>query len=264
MKKNIQPLFVLSLLLLSMLTACTNYGKKVKVDGTKAEVFYKGEGVTEADAKKVGDFLKDEGFLTKDKGASIQITKEGEAYVVRFVYNKEYYDKTVGLENVFKQYGIKMSKQIFDGKKVTIALADNKFSDFKTIPFDEVAAKTPETPAAPGNEVGNLTKGDFDHDKEGGVSFYWKDVSDNESKRIADYIVKNGAFANGAAEIYITMDGDRCILRFPVREEYRNDPAAIAELQKVSKEIKDNLFPNSPYSFQMTDERLNALKSFDY
>jgi hypothetical protein len=89
-------------------------------------------------------------------------------------------------------------------------------------------------------------------------------VSNEESKTIADFIVKNGSFAGGTAEIYITKEDDRYILRFPVKEEYRNDVATINEIEKVSKEIKENIFPNNPYSFQMTDVRLNVLKSFDY
>ena len=49
---------MLSLLVVVALTACSNHGKKVKIEGTKAEVYYKGDGVTEDDAKKTGEFLK--------------------------------------------------------------------------------------------------------------------------------------------------------------------------------------------------------------
>ena len=73
-----------------------------------------------------------------------------------------------------------------------------------------------------------------------------------------------GAFAGGTAEIYMTKEGDRYILQFPVKKEYRNDAEIIAEVEKVSKQIRENVFANNPYSFQMTDEKLNAIKSFDY
>jgi hypothetical protein len=261
MKKIINPFIVLPLLLVIGLTACTNYGKKIKVEGTKGEIYYKGDGVTENDAKKVGDFLKNDGFLDNEKAASLQVTKEGETYIVRFVYDKAYFDKTAGLEDFFKIYTAKMSKNVFDGKKVNIVLSDKQFKDFKTIPYDEAAAKTLETPVTDNTA---LNKEDFDHDSQGGVTFYWKGISDEESRTIADYIVKNGAFAGGTAEIYITKDGDRYLLRFPVKKEFRNDASIIAEIEKVSKEIKENVFPNNPYSFQMTDEQLNPLKSFDY
>jgi len=265
MKKTLHPI-IIALIAVFSLMACSNYGKKVPINGTKAEVYYKGEGVTEGDARKVGDFLKETGFLTSDKEASIQVTKVGERYIVRFVYNKEYYEKKKDLEDFFKSYGVKMSKELFNGNKVDIALADKSFEDFKSIPYDEAFVKTEEQPKGEEEQPKGETfaKSDFDHEKAGGVDFFWKGVSDKESKTIADYIVQNGSFAGGTAEIYITRDGDRYILSFPVKEEYQNDASIISEIEKVSKQIKDNVFPNTPYTFRMTDLRLTAIKSFDY
>jgi hypothetical protein len=256
MKKNSLLLLVLPLILVTSFSSCSNYGKKVKIEGTKGEVYYK-DGATEAEARKVGNFLRETDFLAKDKEASIQLMKEGSEYIVRFVYVKEYYEKTAGLEDVFKAYAAKMSKEIFEGAKVNIALADNKFKDFKKIPYDETVAKTPETP-----KKEEFNKNDFDHDRTGGVDFYWKGISDKESKTIADYIVENGAFKGGTAEIYMTKEGDRYFLRFPVKKEYESSINSSIEI--VSKEIKQNVFPDRPYTFQTTDEYLNVLTSFEY
>lgn len=259
MKKTLRPFILIALLSMCCLMSCSNYGKKVKVSGTKGEVFYKGDGVTEADATKVGEFLKETGFLGKDKPASVQVSKEDDKFIVRFVYDKAYFDTTSGLEAIFKKYAVSMSKELFVGKKVDIALADKYFKDYKTIPYEEEMAPPTEPPNAK-----ELNKSDFDHDTRGDVTFFWKGISDDESKTIADYITKNGSFAGGHSEIYITKDGDRYILSFPVKPEYRNDEGTINEIKKVSGEIKENLFPNTPYTFQMTDELLNAVKSFDY
>ena len=269
MKRITQLSVVLSLLLATGLTSCNNHGKSVKIEGTKAEVFYK-EGATESDAKKVGEFLKTNGFLTNEKAASIQVVKENAAYTVRFVYNKEYYEKNKELESFFKTYGVTLSREVFNGEKVNIALADKWFKDFKTIPFEQTEEKSPETvdaglaPAAPPAGLADKEKDEFDHDSQGGVDFYWKGISDQESKRIADYVVQNGSFSGGTVELYMTKEGDRCILQFPVKEEYRTDPSYIAEVEKVAKQIKENVFANTPYSFQMTDGKLNPVKSFDY
>ena len=255
MKKHSLLVAVLALLLITGLSSCSNYGKKVKIEGTKGEVYYKG-GATETEAKKVGDFLKGTGFLAKDKVASIQVVKEGSEYTVRFVYNKEFYEKTAGLENLFKAYGANMSREVFNGQRVNIALSDNTFKDFKKIPYDESAVKALEGEA--------FVKEDFDHDTAGDIDFYWKGISDEESKTIADYIVKNGAFSGGPVEIYMTKQGDRYLLRFPVKKEYENNESLIGIIEKASKEIKENVFADRPYTFQMTDEKLNALKSFEY
>jgi hypothetical protein len=256
--------FILSLLVAVALTACTNYGKKVKIEGTKGEVYYKGEGVTETDARNTGEFLNKEGYFSSGKGASIQIAKEGEEYTLRFVYNKSVYDTIKNADDIFKIIGARASKAVFGGKKVNIALANKSFKDYKTIPYDEAVAKSLEAPP-PATDNLVFSRDDFDHDAAGGVDFYWtKDIPDDESKTIADYIVKNGAFAGGSSEIYMTKEDGRYVLRFPMKESARTDPSILAEVEKVSKEIKDNLFANVPYSFKGTDLQLQTVKSWDY
>ncbi len=243
------------------LAACTNHGKKIKVEGTKGEVYYKGDGVTEEDAKKTGEFLKEE-FFSSGKEASVQITKENDAYVLRFVYKKDVYDTLKGLDNAFKIIAAKASKELFGGKKVNIALADKNFKDFATIPYDEAVAKKLNAPTDGEEEL--FVKEDFDHDAMGGVNFYWKDISDAESKRIADYIVENGSFAGGTAELYMTKSGDRTIITFPMIESAINNPAYRTELEKVSSEIKENVFGKVPFSFQLMDEKLNIVQVWEY
>lgn len=242
------------------LVACSNYGKKVKVEGTKGEVYYKGSGVNESDARRLGDYLKNAGFFQSDKPASIQLVRDGDVYTVRFVYNKEYYEKNKNLEDVFKSMAVRMSKELFNGKKVNIALANNHMKDYTTIPYEEVVEKTGD--AVPANEV--FAKEDYEHESAGGVDFYWKGISDDDSKRIADYIVQNGAFAGGTSEIYMTKQGDRYFLRFPVQNQYLSDPAVVSQVEKVSKEIKDNVFPNTPYTFQITNSGMVVIRSFEY
>ncbi len=139
------PVVFLSLFVTTLVSCGNDYGKKIKIEGTKGEVYYK-PGIAGSEARKVSDLLKEIGFLGNEKGASIQVIKEQEGlYTVRFVYNKEYYDKTEGLENGFKQYGAKISRAVFHSAKVNIALADNRFRDYKVIPYDEAVAKSLES-----------------------------------------------------------------------------------------------------------------------
>ncbi len=253
---------LLGLLILTTFVACSNYGKKVKIEGTKGEVYYKGDGVNEDDAKKIGAFLKQENFFTDSKGASVQITKEGEAYTLRFVYDKDVYDTLKGAENLFKQFAIKASKEVLGGKKVNIALANKTFKDYKNIAFDENLAKELD---APTDQTGTVqSKADFKHKEVDDVDYYWYGIPDEEAKMIYDYITTNGEFRGGAAELYITQDNGRYLIRFPMIESARTDPATLALLEKVSRQIKDNVFKETPYSFYATDEQLNVVKAYDY
>jgi hypothetical protein len=253
------------LVVMIALASCTNHGKKVKIDGTKAEVYIKGDGVTEDDAKKAGDYLKREFLPSNEKEASMQLTREGDVYTMRFVYDKKVYDTLKNVEEGFKMIAAGLSKEVFGGKKVDIALADKHFKDYKNIPYDEAVAKRMETPEpVSSDDDTGLSKSDFDHDSAGDVDFYWLGISDEEAQRIADYIVSNGSFSGGTAEIYMTRENDRTVLRFPMIESARTDPAYLDMVSKVSKEIKDNVFADALYSFYVTDEMLNKVKAWDY
>jgi hypothetical protein len=253
----------LAIILLAAFTSCTNYGKKIKVEGTKAEVYYKGDGVTEEDARNTGDFLKKENFFSSGKGASVQISKEGEAYIMRFVYDKDVYDTLKNIDNLFKMLAARASADVFNGKKVNIALASKSFKDYKTIPYDEHIAKELET-GDPGDVKPITSKADFTHKAEAGVDYYWYGIPDEEARIFTDYVTSTGSFSGGTAELYMTMENGRYIVRFPMLKEGRDNPATMAKVEEVSRQIKENVFKDIAYSFYATDENLVTVKAFDY
>lgn len=256
---------VLSLLLAVCLSACTNHGKKVTIEGTKGEVYYKGDGVSEADAKKLCQYLKDDiNYFNAEKKLSVQLMKsKDEGYDVRFVVDEKKLNERPEVVKSFEKIGAAISIDLFNDKPVNIILTDDHFKEIRSIPYDAARAKALKEPA-PENSLAGLTKDDFDHDAAGGINFYWRDISEAESKTIADYIVENGSFAGGPSEIYITKEGDRYILRFPVIESARTDETYLAKFDKVTKDIKDNVFADVSFSFYVTDGKLNTVRSWDY
>ncbi|HEY6064254.1 MAG TPA: hypothetical protein VIV35_11630 [Chitinophagaceae bacterium] len=250
---------ILSLLVAVALTSCTNYGKKVKTG--EVEVYYK-DGVSEEQAKKISS-LFNAALQSTNPGStsrkSFQVTKPSDSVLLKMVVDKSKLDK-VGDETFYAISGL-VSDSVFNGGPVNLILTDDHFKTIRTLAFKKAVK---EENVVDNNNTTVITKEDFDHDSAGGVDFYWKGISDEESKTIADYIVKNGSFAGGTAEIYMTKQGDRFILRFPMIESARTDPAYLAEVEKVTKEIKDNVFANVPFSFIVTDERMNTVKSWDY
>jgi hypothetical protein len=186
---------------------------------------------------------------------------------MRFVYDKDVYDTLKNVDQAFKILAVHASKKLFNDKKVTVALANKSFKDFKTISFDESLAKELNNPEPQNSDLiandGILTKEDFDHDVLGGITFYWKDMEDDESKKIADYIVNKGSF-NGAPEMWMTKLNDRVILMYPLIESARSDESVMSQIDVVARDIKQNLFPNSPFSFYAVDDNLRAVRKFDY
>ena len=247
---------ILSLLIAVSLAACTNYGKKVKTGNI--EVYYK-DGVTQEQAKKISS-LFNEAVQSTNPGSknrkSFQVSKPSDSVLLKMVVDKSKLDQ-VG-DETFYAISQMVSDSVFNGRPVNLMLTDDHFKPIRTLAFKKAEVIEPE------KEENTLTRADFDHDKAGDVDFYWKGISNEESKTIADYIVKNGSFSGGTAEIYMTKEGDRYVLRFPMIESARTDPAILATVDKVSKEIKDNVFANVPYSFKVTDEQMNTIKSWDY
>jgi hypothetical protein len=150
---------ILSLLVAVSLAACTDYGKKVTIEGTKGEVYYKGNGVTEADAKKVCTYLKDViKYFDADKRQSVQLTKsKGDGYDVRFVVDEKKLKESPKAADAFAQIGAAMSVDLFDNKPVNVFLTDTHFKDLKSIPFDEeVVKKLKEKMNPPPTEEKNI------------------------------------------------------------------------------------------------------------
>lgn len=84
------PRFFALIVVITGLNACTDYGKKVTFTGNKGEVYYKGDGVTDADAKATGKFLEDNDFFLKDdKERSVQISKKDNHIQFRIVVDEK-------------------------------------------------------------------------------------------------------------------------------------------------------------------------------
>jgi hypothetical protein len=76
--------FTILLLCFAILFAsCNEYGKKIKISDY-TEVYIKGDSVSEADARKFGNYL-DTTYKDSKNKKSFQITKDSGQYVIRMV-----------------------------------------------------------------------------------------------------------------------------------------------------------------------------------
>lgn len=126
MKRTI-GLFLIAVITLS---ACNEYGKKVKISDT-TEVYLKDDSSTEADAKLLGNYI-DSKFKT-DKKRSLQLSKEKNAYTIRMVVDEDEYKKDPSMDESFMALRFLFKNVVFTGKEVNLILTDNQFNDFKTV-----------------------------------------------------------------------------------------------------------------------------------
>jgi hypothetical protein len=111
--------------------ACTNPGTKLTYK--KGELYYT-SNVTEADAKKVGEYFLKENYFVDEEERAVQLDKSGDTYQVRMVV-KEGIDKDEKYVPLFRQVANEISKNIFGGSKVEVQLTDGKLKTLKVIPM---------------------------------------------------------------------------------------------------------------------------------
>lgn len=97
------------------------------------EIYYKGDGVDEAAAKKVADILNSLGFWIEGSRKTVQIVKEKDAYQLNFVVDES--KVTPNLEKKVQVWGWMISSDVFGGAPVTIGLCNIDLEPLKTLPM---------------------------------------------------------------------------------------------------------------------------------
>lgn len=124
------------LLLVSLITAgtagCSNYGREYKLD-KKHNVYYKGDGVDEAHAKKLAEYLKQQEYFQDSIESTVQLIKIKDTFNVNFVVDASKINS--GLENVFLIIGAAISEKVFDNAPVTVQLMNKYMEPFKNLGY---------------------------------------------------------------------------------------------------------------------------------
>jgi hypothetical protein len=128
-----QKIFYSLLAICFLLAACNIGGNKININD-KSEVYYKGDGVTKADAQKLGNFLQQQNFFNTVNERSVQLTKDSGAYVVRIVVDeKAVKDNKEELETSFKVWQMWIAENVFPGAPVKLKLTNGKFEDLMDV-----------------------------------------------------------------------------------------------------------------------------------
>ena len=107
-------------------------GKKYTLND-KHHVYYKGDGVTEDDAKKAGKYFTDISLFGADNEMDVQLKSEKNSkdMDVRFVVDKSKVTPT--LENAVLSIGNDMADKLYPDKTLHMILADDHFDDIKNV-----------------------------------------------------------------------------------------------------------------------------------
>ncbi len=114
------------------MVSCQQYGKEYKLD-KKHNVYYKGEGVDEALAKKLALYLKEQEYFQDSIESTVQLVKIKDTFNLNFVVDAS--KITDGYENKFLLFGAFISENVFAKKPVVIQLTNNKLEPFKNLGY---------------------------------------------------------------------------------------------------------------------------------
>lgn len=125
--------FLIIAIISPAISACSqNYGKEYKLD-SEHNVFYKGDGVDEAQAKKLADYLKAQAYFEDSVKSTVQLVKVNDTFKLNFMVDET--KITSGYENKFLLFGAFISESVFDNAPVTIQLTNDKLEPFKNLGF---------------------------------------------------------------------------------------------------------------------------------
>ena len=99
----------------------------------QSEVYYKGEGVTEDDARKLGDFLLSQGYFNTVDQRSVQLSREKDSYVVKMVVDEEKVNTDETVLTGFKVWQMWIEESVFNGKQTKIVLANTELKTIKEV-----------------------------------------------------------------------------------------------------------------------------------
>ena len=140
-----------------LLVSC--YGKKLKIND-KSEVYYK-DGATEAEAKKLGDYLLQNEYFDANNARTVQLLKQDSTYIIKFVTDRKLIESDTSYTGNFQLFGFLIKTEVFANKPVKVELADESLETYKIIPDFNIAPTETEVAdeeSKTANEVPTINK----------------------------------------------------------------------------------------------------------
>jgi hypothetical protein len=227
----------------ALLTSCNlfnNHGKKVRIND-KSTVYFKGEGVTEAEAKKLGEYLSKNGVFDGKEDKAVQILKEGDNFVVRIPVKQDVINKDrEKYETQFWFWQELLSENVFDGKKTKVILTDDQFKDVTIL-----------------DDLNKVAVG-----KDHFVFLKGNTVKENDARKIGDSLETAKFFDYTAGAVLLTKERGEFTVRFLANEQMK---AAKGEdynsiLENYSYIISKYILDGNDVSLYLIDDEFNILK----
>ena len=244
-------------------------GKKYAFD-KKHNIYYKGEGLTETNAKDLAEYLKEQEYFTGDKEVAIQISKTDatkDTVNLKFVVDET--KLTPDIEKEFLQLGTLIPKKVFNGAPVDVYLADDQLDDIKNLgyakPAEEEKAVITQTQSSSDQPVSDPAAKLAPKYKEviPNNKIYYSDASATKLGVMTDYLSSAGFFKQDRQlSIVFDKNDQGYFLMLPFSEKYLNDETFLQNVQQMDEDIQKKFFPGEHFTLYACD--LNFKPAYSY
>ncbi len=269
--------FLVSAAALLLFTGCSNNGKDYKLD-KEHNVLYKGEGLDEFAAKKLGEYLKEEKYFQDGIPATVQIVKSKETkdtVYVNFVYDQTKVNPEI--EKAFIALGGRISETVFAKSPVNICLLDSVYKMFRNIgPATAAdAQKQKEETTSNTQTTGNdqaVSDNNVDFEKAvmppyykqiNQSRFYYNKEAASHIPAIQAYLTEGDFFTEGKqAQVVLLGKGDEYVLKLPMADSYLNDKTMMDNVQMMVNDMQDKFFSGETFAIWLCDLQFKPVHSF--
>lgn len=244
-------------------------GKKYAFD-KKHNVYYKGKGLTETNAKDLAEYLKEQEYFAGDKEAAVQISKTDatkDTVNLKFVVDEA--KLTPVIEKGFLQLGTFIPKNVFNGAPVDVYLADDQLDDIKNLgyatPAEEQKTTMAQTPSSSEQPVSDPAAQLAPKYKEiiANNKIYYSDASASKLDTMTNYLSNAGFFKEGRQLSIVFDKNDKgYFLMLPFSEKYLNDSSFLENVRLMGEDVQKKFFPDEQFTMFACD--LNFKPAYSY
>ena len=247
-----------------LLASCNNFGKEVKIK--KSSVYYK--DISEAEAKKVGDYLSNIGYFTDDNDISIQLSKPKDSLELRFVVDAEKIKPEFDEQYLLIVSDI--SDSVFNKAPIIVYLADTDMKVLKRVGVSIANAKSKNaTNEADVEAILKRTEqvaagmGSNLKESKGNKLYYDNNVESAKIDALVEYLTDGGYFAEESGHIAVLVKKNNSyILKEAFTEQQIESKETTDALEEIAASIKQSLFNNDSFSFEVCNLNFEPQLSF--
>jgi hypothetical protein len=208
-------------------------GKKLMFN--EGELYYTAN-VTEDQAKKLGDYLVQEGFFDGNR-KTVQLDRNGDVIQFRCVVKEEYREDERQLKNL-RFISHELSLNVFEGADVEVHVCDDRMKTLKVLSVDLGKKLTFN-----GSEL-----------------FYTPEVTEEQAKKLGDYLVKDGYFEGDPKSVQLDKQDGAFQVRLVVNEDVVNDANYEGIVKMFREQIQRNVFNGENTEIHYCDEFMDTIR----